>query len=150
MRRGKIESLSQLLSEGLSGEVAEKVLWALALSRWDDILGNLTGRAAPLRLEGERLLAVADSPAVAHELNMRGGEIVKELQLIGLKVSSLHAVVGRVPRRKVARAKPAPDVTVVEEDVRAARSRVSGKIGSEDVADQLAKLLATYRKRFNR
>lgn len=120
---------------------------------WVDLAGNLGRRSRPLRLEQGELVVLAETPAVAQQLRMRGGGLCRKIrEKWNLQVLAIRPIVGKgsspQSSRNVTPPRRLPSVVVGQKDVQEALEEIRGTIEREDVLVSLARLMATYRKRF--
>jgi hypothetical protein len=152
VRKGSAKPLSELLWNSLPEGAKLRIRVAASARNWESVVGPiLAKRSAPRRVVEGKLLIVAESPAAAQELVMRGTRIVKALQKEwNLLVSGITVSVGRVPPppREGTLPEDRPLGSVPAEEVEAALGVVAEKVERDDVAESLARLMAVYRKRF--
>jgi hypothetical protein len=152
VRRGSAKPLSELLWNSLPEGAKVRIRVAASARNWESVVGPLLAkRSAPKRIVEGKLLVVAESPAAAQELVMRGARIVKNLEREWhILVSGITVSVGRVPPPPRGGALPEdrPLGSVPAEEVHAALDVVAEKVERDDVAESLARLMAVYRKRF--
>lgn len=120
---------------------------------WADLAGTLGRRSRPLRLEKGELVVLAETPAVAQQLRMRGGDLCRKIrEKWNLQVQAIRPIVGKgrpsPSSRKAAVPRRLPSIVVGQNEVQEALEEIRGTIGREDILFSLARLMATYRKRF--
>lgn len=151
-RKGSARPLSELLWGSLPEGAKMRIRVAASARNWESVVGLLLAkRSAPKRIVEGKLLVVAESPAVAQELTMRGGRIVGNLRKEwDIDVSGITVSVGRVPPppREDTSSGKRPLVSAPVEEVHAALGSIAEKVERGDVAESLARLMAVYRKRF--
>ncbi len=143
----------EYLTRTLPSGIATGISLASLAEDWPRLAGPPGRRSRPFRMEQDELVVMAETPAVAQQLRMRGGDLCRKIRAKwNLQVRSIRPVVGKGHR-------PRPSVdsrskqkrhsfSVRERDVQEALEEIRGTIGKEDVLLSLARLMATYRKRF--
>lgn len=154
MRRTRPREIALPLGTLLEGALTADLKRGLALAdlslKWSEVVGPLASRSRPLRVEGELLVVVADSPALAQRLKIQAGGVARKIREgWGLSVSGLHLLVGPVTTRRrptepVSRPLPAPR----EDELARAGRTLAPYVADEEVASALARLMAVYRRRF--
>ncbi|MCF4150994.1 DUF721 domain-containing protein [Dethiosulfovibrio sp. F2B] len=147
-------SRPELLRGLLSGRLPPGLSTALSISEvdkeWSSIVGSVLGRKSrPVSLDRGTLVVACESPGVAKMISMKAGTVASSVEKRWrLGVKSVRAVVARIEaKRDIPESKPAR-IIPSERSVKACLSYTSDKIDREDVAEALARLMATYMKRF--
>lgn len=117
---------------------------------WEWVSGtNLGGKSRPVSIERDVLVVVCLTPSVAKVLEMKAGGLITKIEKrwhLGIK--GIRVVVGKIegpreyPPPKPYRLEPS------RESIEACLSYTSEKIEDSDIADALARLMATYMKKF--
>lgn len=154
MRRTRPKGTAIPLGALLEGALTPDLKRGLALAdlslKWDEVVGPLALRSRPLRIEGESLVVVADSPALAQRLKIQAGGVARKIREgWGLSVSGLHLLVGPVAtRRKPADPVSRPLPALGGDELARAERTLFPYVEDEKVASALARLMAVYRRRF--
>ena len=145
---------AEYIGNSLAPEVMRGIQLAGLAEQWPGIAGPPGRMSRPLRMEQGELVVLAETPAVAHQLRMRGGDLCRKIrETWSLEVRSIRPIVGGQKRpssssRSMRGPEPKPPLAVEESEVQEAVDEIRGTIGNEDVLVSLARLMATYRKRF--
>ncbi|NLO55659.1 MAG: DUF721 domain-containing protein [Thermovirga sp.] len=154
-RRSSRQGLSKvgsLLMASLSREQASMLLFADLCSRWCEVVGpKLARRSSPGDLLDGTLFVIASDPLLCQEITMRGGDIASRVkEKWDLEVTGVSARVGR-PRRRITsekRARTCEPLRLGTDEVAACLEELRPAIGRDDVASDLARLMALYKKKF--
>lgn len=151
-RQGEVAPVGSLLLSSLSKEQARMMLMADLCSRWSEAVGEKLGRASsPESLLDGVLTIVASSPHCAQEIGMRGGDIASVVRdKWSLEVTSVKARVGRpeAGRKPQSGVRKRAPVRANPEEIASCREKINEIIPDGGFADDLARLMAQYRKRF--
>lgn len=153
-RRKDPDPVSAFLGKSLSPEAMAQVNLADLSKKWEQVVGPVLAKSSrPVSLEDRVLVVACQSPAVAHEILIRRDIIAQKARNgWGLAVEGVRPSVRRVPLPRSAPPKR-PAIVPIEprpEEVERAKERIGGRIGREDVESALARLMATFRRRFGR
>ena len=150
--RQGLSKVGSLLMASLTKEQASMLLFADLCSRWCEVVGpKLAGRSSPGHLIDGTLYVTASDPLLCQEITMRGGDIASRVkEKWGLEVSGVLPRVGRLrgsepPEKRSREPKP---LKPVAGEVAACLEEVRPAVGRDDVAADLARLMALYRKKF--
>jgi len=135
----------------LSMEQSMMFLFADLCSRWGEVVGpKLAGRSSPGSILDGILTVVVSDPILSQEITMRGGDIASRIKKgWDLEVSGVTVKVGRPRRRSPERRSPKKGALKIEpEEVESCLEKVRPVIPRDDVASDLARLMAVYKKRF--
>lgn len=144
---------AEYIGNSLTPEVMKGIRLAGLAEEWPRIAGPPGRMSRPLRMERGELVVLAETPAVAQQLRMRGGDLCRKIrEACSLEVRAIRPIVGQrrpsPPARRPQGAERKPPLAVGEREVQEAVDELRGTIGNEDVLVSLARLMATYRKRF--
>lgn len=121
---------------------------------WEKVVvGVLARRSRPVSVEDGILVVACETPLVAHEILMRRAIVADRARKgWGLPLEGVRPVVRRIPLPRSAPKKRAvpPPFEPTPQEVERARERIAGKIARPDLEAALARLLATFRRRFGR
>jgi hypothetical protein len=149
-----LSPIGVFLGRGLSPQATVQLKLADLSKNWEKAVGEvLARRSRPVSVEDRVLLVACESPAVAHEIQMRRDLIAEKARKgWGLPLEGVKPVVRRIPLPRSAPPKrtPPPPFEPTAQEVEKARGRIEGKIGRPDVESALARLMATFRRRFSR
>lgn len=154
MRRTRPKGLALPLGTLLDGALTSDLKRGLALAdlslKWDEVAGPLASKSRPLRIEEDRLVVVAASPALAQRLKIQAGGLARKIREgWGLSVSGLHVIVGPVKtRQKVTVRTPRPLPILTADELARAERIVSPYLEDKTITSALARLMAVYRRRF--
>ncbi len=151
-RRGALRPVESLLSQAMPPQFSDRAKLEKVSENWERVVGPLLGRqSSPLDLVDGELLVTSDTPLVASQLSMMGGNIARILdEQWRLEIKKVKVVVGRAPlKRATSFGTPRPPVVQVkEEEVETLKRRYIETL-PEDAAESLARLQAFFNKRFN-
>ncbi|MDD4835968.1 MAG: DUF721 domain-containing protein [Synergistales bacterium] len=149
-RKSGIESLGSLIPKRIPQGLSIAMTIAEMVREWEWVAGpNLGSKSRPVSIERDVLVVVCLTPSVAKVLDMKAGGLITRIESrwrIGIK--GFRVVVGRI---EVQKERPAPAPYRVEPSkasIQACLNYTSDKIEDEDVAEALARLMATYMKKF--
>lgn len=148
--KGVALPLGALFEGALTPDIKRGLALADLTLKWNDVVGPLASRSRPLRIDDERLVVVADSPALAQRLKIQAGGVIRKIREgWGLPLSGLQVVVGPVRmRRRQAPSPPPPVAAPTEEELTWAKGLIAAHIEDEKTTSALARLMAVYRRRF--
>lgn len=151
-RQGGVAPVGSLLLSSLSKEQAMMMLMADLCSRWREAVGEKIGRiSSPESLLDGVLTVVAATPYCAQEIGMRGGDIASAVkEKWSLEVSSVRVRVGKpqTPQKPRDKNRKKPPVRPDPEEIESCREKIGGIVPRDDITEDLARLMAQYRKRF--
>lgn len=149
-RKSGIESLGSLIPGRIPTGLSIALTIAEMVREWEWVAGsNLASKSRPVSIERDLLVVVCLTPSVAKVLDMKAGGLVARIESrwrIG--INGLRVVVGRI---EVPKERPAPAPYRIEPSkasIQACLNYTSDKIDDDDVAEALARLMATYLKKF--
>jgi len=150
--RQGVSKVGSLLMASLTREQASMLLFADLCSRWCEVVGpKLARRSSPGDLLDGTLCVIASDPLLCQEITMRGGDIASSVkEKWNLEVTGVSARVGK-PLGRVTTEKKAPTREPLRPDtgeVAACLEKVRPAVGRDDVASDLARLMALYKKKF--
>ncbi|GEM_PF-291902 len=146
-----VSRVGSLLMSSLSREQSMMLLFADLCSRWGEVVGpKLAGRSSPGSIQDGTLTVVVSEPILSQEITMRGGDIASRISRgWGLDVSGVSVKVGRTRRRSPEKRSPKREALKIgPEEVKSCLEKVRPVIPRDDVASDLARLMALYKKRF--
>jgi hypothetical protein len=147
-----VATVGSLLLSSLSTDQSRMLLMADLCSRWPEVVGPRLGdNSSPGSIIDGVLTVVVSRSIFSHEISMRGGDITTAVREgWGLDVSGVRVQVGKVRRKQPDRKpkKGAGPVTPERTEVDACLDRVKHVVSRDDVAENLARLMVLYRKRF--
>ncbi len=149
-RKSGIESLGSLIPRRIPQGLSIAMTIAEMVKEWEWVAGpNLGSKSRPVSIERDILVVICLTPSVAKVLDMKAGGLITRIEnrwRIGIK--GFRVVVGRIEAQKE---RPAPTPYRIEPSkasIQACLNYTSDKIEDEDVAEALARLMATYMKKF--
>ncbi|MFA0888211.1 MAG: DUF721 domain-containing protein [Synergistales bacterium] len=154
-RRAKdLSPIGAFLGRSLSPQAMVRLNLADLSKNWEKVVGEvLAKRSRPISVEDKILVVACESPAVAHEVQMRRDIIAEKARKgWGIPLEGVKPAVRRIPLSRAALPKktPPPPFEPTSQEVERARGRIEGKIERDDVKSSLARLMATFRRRFGR
>ncbi|MDD4365407.1 MAG: DUF721 domain-containing protein [Synergistales bacterium] len=156
MRRGRPDAGALPLGALLEGALPAPVKQGLSLAdltlKWESVAGPFAAKSRPLRVEGDLLVVIVESPALAQRFKIQSGGMARKIKEgWGLPVKGLRIIVGPVLKK---RKKPPPRsqeaFQFTREELMAAKRRVAPFVRDETISSALARLLAVYGRRFGR
>ncbi|SMG26478.1 DciA family protein [Dethiosulfovibrio salsuginis] len=149
-RKSKVESLGSLIPGRIPAGLSIAMSIAEMVKEWEWVAGqNLAEKSRPVSIERDVLVVVCLTPSIAKVITMKAGGLIRSIEKrwkLGIK--GIRVVVGRIeepreiPPPKPYRIEPSPA------SIRACLSYTSEKIEDEEIAEALARLMATYMKKF--
>lgn len=149
-RKSDIESLGALIPGRIPTGLSIALTIAEMVREWEWVTGpNLGSKSRPVSIERDVLVVVCLTPSVAKVLEMKAGGLVARIESrwrIGIR--GFRVVVGRIDKPKD-RPAPAPyRIEPSQASINACLNYTSDKIEDDEVAKALARLMATYMKKF--
>lgn len=146
--------LAAFLGRSLSPRAMEQINLGDLVTNWDKVVGSvLAKRSRPAQVEDRVLVVACESPAVAHEILMRRAIVTEKAKKgWGIDLEGVKPVVRRLPApRSAGQARKAPEAFKPSPpEVEKAKTVIAGKIANPELETALARLMATFRRRFNR
>lgn len=147
-----VARVGSLLLSSLSKDQSRMLLMADLCSRWAEVVGpRLADNCCPGSIIDGILTVVISRSVFSQEIAMRGGDITAAVRDgWGLDVSGVRVQMGRLHRKRPDRKPGKGSGTVIPEssEVDACLDRIRPVVPRDDVAEDLARLMALYRKRF--
>ena len=150
-RRSDIRSLGSIIP----GKIPPALTIAMKISSivkgWRSVAGDrLASCSKPVSIEDDLLVVVCENRSAANVLKMKGASLARSVnRKWNTKFKNIRVVVGKIEELKPEPERaPARKIEPSESSVKACLNYTSSKIEETDVAEALARLMATYMVRF--
>ncbi len=149
-RKSKIESLGSLLPGRVPTALSIAMAVADMVREWEWIVGeNLGTKSRPVSIERDVMVVVCLTPSVAKVITMKAGGIVRAIERRwSLGIKGIRVVVGRIEEPKDIPPPKPYRIEPSQESIKTCMDYTSEKIEDREVAEALARLMATYLRRF--